>query len=97
MLASSKLSVSDITVDAPVISPPLAGTGANNEVVLATGVATKSPNDGVVLVDAKEDGVEQTIPSLSSPEDPDRIKLEKAATKAQSAFRGYAVFPNNSG
>ncbi|KAF3431422.1 hypothetical protein FNV43_RR26153 [Rhamnella rubrinervis] len=91
ILASTKLTVSDITVDAPVISPPLVGIGANTEVVLETGVAAKSPNDGVVLVDAKEDGVEQAITSLSSPEDPDRIKLEKAATKAQSAFRGYAA------
>lgn len=63
---------------------------------LETAVIAKSPNDGVVLVDVKEDGVVQAITNLSSLEDPDSIKLGKAATKAQAAFRGYVVFSNNS-
>ncbi|XP_015894927.3 protein IQ-DOMAIN 29 [Ziziphus jujuba] len=89
--AFSKLSVSDITVDAPSIAPPLIGTVADNKGELDNGVAAKLPNNGPVLSDAKEDGKEQAIISSASTEDPDQIKLEKAATKAQAAFRGYVA------
>lgn len=78
-------------MDAPSIAPPLVGTDANNKVELDIGVAAKLPNNETVLSDAKEDSEEQAIISSASTEDPEKIKLEKAVTKAQAAFRGYVV------
>lgn len=84
---SSKLSVSELTVSPPLISPPLVGTGVSNEVDSEIRVA-ELRNDSIVPSLAKEDGQTQAISSSGS-QDLQRIKREEAATKAQSAYRGY--------
>ena len=91
-LVSSKLSASDVTSDAPIISAPIVGTITGNEIVSDKGVASKLQSDEGVLLDVKEDGsTTLAVICSTSPEDPERIRLEQAATKAQAAFRGYAV------
>ena len=87
--------MSDVNADSPIISPPLVGTVAGNEVGSENEVAAKLENDEVILPDVKENGSTQAA-ILKSPEDAERIRLEQAATKAQAAFRGYAVFLGNS-
>ncbi|XP_062111663.1 protein IQ-DOMAIN 29 [Humulus lupulus] len=90
-LVSSKLSVTDVNVAAPVISSPLVGTIAGNEVGSENEVAAKLQNDEAIIMNVKEDGSTEATVCSESPEDAEKIKLEKAATKAQAAFRGYAA------
>lgn len=91
-LVASKLSGSDVTSDAPIISAPIVGTITGNEIVSDKGVASKLQSDEGVLSDVKEDGsTTLAVICSTSPEDPVRIRLEQAATKAQAAFRGYAA------
>ncbi|KAM5567142.1 hypothetical protein ABKV19_015317 [Rosa sericea] len=88
-VVSSKLSVPELTVSAPVISPPLVGTVVSN-VDSEIRAAVEIPNDDITLSSAKEDGQTQAISSSGS-QDLQRIKREEAATKAQSAYRGYVA------
>ncbi|PON67515.1 IQ motif, EF-hand binding site [Parasponia andersonii] len=90
-LVSSKLFVSDVNADTPIISPPLVGSIAGNEVGSENEVAAKLQNDAAIILDVKEAGSTQAAICLESPEDPERTRLEQAATKAQAAFRGYAA------
>ncbi|XP_061992329.1 protein IQ-DOMAIN 29 [Rosa rugosa] len=88
-VVSSKLSVPELTVSAPVISPPLVGTVVSN-VDSEIRAAVEIPNDNITLSSAKEDGQTQAISSSGS-QDLQRINREEAATKAQSAYRGYVA------
>lgn len=92
-MLSSNLSVSELTVSPPLISPPLVGTGVSNEVDSEIRVA-ELRNDSIVPSLAKEDGQTQAISSSGS-QDLQRIKREEAATKAQSAYRGYLVLSSH--
>ncbi|KAA8533006.1 hypothetical protein F0562_032877 [Nyssa sinensis] len=88
-LVQAKEPVSDLGVHPPLISQPVycsgAGIGENSE----NGVASRLPNDEVVLYSAKQDGDAQKTTNLGSPKDSKRIGLEEAATSVQAAFRGY--------
>ncbi|PRQ40829.1 putative IQ motif, EF-hand binding protein [Rosa chinensis] len=88
-VVSSKLSVPELTVSAPVISPPFVGTVVSN-VDSEIRAAVEIPNDNITLSSAKEDGQTQAISSSGS-QDLQRINREEAATKAQSAYRGYVA------
>ncbi|KAF8399431.1 hypothetical protein HHK36_015296 [Tetracentron sinense] len=77
-------------VDPPLISHPTPGTtdrGGNSE--LENGLASSLPCDGVVLLSVNQNADTQGTTGLRSPNDPERIRQEQAATKAQAAFRGY--------
>ncbi|KAL5553922.1 hypothetical protein UlMin_041323 [Ulmus minor] len=87
---ASKLSVPTISVDAPTISSPVVGKVAVSELSSEAGVAGKLQNDEVVFSGVQEDAT-QAIICPAPPEDPERIRLEQAAVKAQAAFRGYAA------
>lgn len=82
-------------ISPPLVSPPVVGTGASNAVDSEIGVAAKLPNDGIILSSVKEDGQTQAIFSSNSQEDHEIIKQEQAATKAQSAYRGYVVLSSH--
>ncbi|KAJ0094454.1 hypothetical protein Patl1_15837 [Pistacia atlantica] len=86
---SSKVPVSDTLVAPPLISPPTIETGSRIGVDSKQGVAAELPNEGANVLLAKEDGSIQKVIDLGSEKDPDRIRHNQAATKAQSAFRGY--------
>ncbi|CAN6549121.1 unnamed protein product [Malus baccata var. baccata] len=87
-LFSSELTVSAPLISPTLVSPPLIEAVASNEVGSEITVAEKLPNDGVIMSSAKEDG--QALSSTSQ-EDLETIKQEQAATKAQSAYRGYVA------
>lgn len=92
-VVSSKLSVPEFTVSAPVISPPLVATVVSNGVDSEIRAAAEVQNDNITLLSAKEDGQTQAISSSGSQ---DLQKREEAATKAQSAYRGYVVLSSHS-
>ena len=95
LVSSTKLSVSNVTTDAPIVSPPLAGTIAGKDVGSENQAPANLQIDHVVRSDLKEGGSESNQAAICSVtrEDPDRIRLERAAIKAQAAFRGYVVYP----
>ncbi|GMI87384.1 IQ-domain 28 [Hibiscus trionum] len=84
VLVSSKVTVSD-----PSISAPIPVSSAWNEVDSEKGVPAQLPYDGVNIPSPKADGNDVTAGDSGNPEDPDRIKLNQAAATVQSAFRGY--------
>lgn len=92
-LVCAKVPASDLTVDAPLTSLPVPLTTARNGVVSDSekGTASRLPNDGVILSSSKENGDTETIMNSGLSKDPERIRHEQAATKAQAAFRGYLV------
>ncbi|WRX14885.1 IQ motif [Theobroma cacao] len=89
VLVSSKVTVSDLSVDPPSISAPILVTSARNVMESETDIPTKLPNDGGNIPSVKEDGSDNAISNLGNLEDPERIRLDQAAAKAQAAFRGY--------
>ncbi|KAL6186880.1 hypothetical protein ACLB2K_042999 [Fragaria x ananassa] len=87
-VVSSKLYVPEFTVSAPVISPPLVAMVVSNGVDSEIRAAAEVPNDNIALLSAKDDGQTQVISSSGSQ---DLQKREEAATKVQSAYRGYVA------
>lgn len=92
-LVNTKVPASDLTGDAPSTSLPVPLTTARNGEVSASekGRASVLPKDVAILSSSKETGDTETIVNLALSEDPERIRREQAATKAQAAFRGYLV------
>ncbi|OMO58728.1 IQ motif, EF-hand binding site [Corchorus capsularis] len=88
-LVSSKVTVSDLSGDPPTISAPILVTSARSVVEPQKDTPNILPNDGVNVPSAKEDGNDNAIANLGNLEDPERIRLDQAAAKAQAAFRGY--------
>lgn len=88
-LISSKVPVSQPSVAPTVTLPPAIETGARKGPDLEQRATVEVPNAVVDCLSPKEDGSVQTTTNLGSEKDPDRIRLEEAATKAQAAFRGY--------
>ncbi|KAK4841793.1 hypothetical protein QYF36_010618 [Acer negundo] len=88
-LISSKVPVSQPSVAPPLTPPPAMEIGARNGPELEQEVVVEVTNGGVDCLSPKEDGSVQSIINLGSENDPDRIRQEEAATKAQAAFRGY--------
>ncbi|XVF85988.1 hypothetical protein PTKIN_Ptkin17bG0164700 [Pterospermum kingtungense] len=86
VLVSSKVTVSDLSVDPPSISAPIL---VRNEVDSEKGIPTQLPNDGGNVHSSQAGGSDVAISNFGNPEDPDRIRLDQAAAKAQAAFRGY--------
>ncbi|KAM6570905.1 hypothetical protein CsatA_014985 [Cannabis sativa] len=90
-LVSSKLPVPDVNVDAPIISSPLVGPIASNELGSEIEASAKLQNDEAITISAKEDGSTEAANCSESPEDAEKIRLKQAATKAQVAFRVLCI------
>ena len=90
-MVSSKVTVSDLSVDPPSISAPILVSSVRNVVDSEQAIPTQLPNDGVNIPSSKADGNDVAISNFGNPDDPDRIRLDQAAAKAQAAFRGYLV------
>ncbi|XVE91441.1 hypothetical protein REPUB_Repub01dG0010000 [Reevesia pubescens] len=89
VLISSKVTVSDLSVDPPSISAPILVSSDRNVVDSEKGIPTQLPNDGVNIPSSKVDGNDNAMSNFGNPEDPERSRLDQAAAKAQAAFRGY--------
>ncbi|XWS64293.1 hypothetical protein CRYUN_Cryun06bG0173900 [Craigia yunnanensis] len=89
VLVSSKVTVSDLSVDPPSISAPILVSSARNVVDSEKGIPIQLPKDGVNIPSSKVEGNDAAISNFGNPGDPDRIRLDQAAVKAQAAFRGY--------
>ncbi|GLT36965.1 hypothetical protein SLA2020_113090 [Shorea laevis] len=87
-LVSSKVAVSDFSVDPLSIAAPIAETVSRNGVNLED-ISANLPKDGVNAVSIEKDGDHAASSNLCSQEVPEKFRLEEAATKAQAAFRGY--------
>uniref|UniRef100_A0A0D9WJ33 DUF4005 domain-containing protein n=1 Tax=Leersia perrieri TaxID=77586 RepID=A0A0D9WJ33_9ORYZ len=74
----------------PVISEPVLVTPHNTEAVQEVGRGDNSSlQSEVVARDVSQDLEKQNIVVSDEPNDPDRLREEQAAVKAQAAFRGY--------
>ncbi|KAF0924289.1 hypothetical protein E2562_009991 [Oryza meyeriana var. granulata] len=74
----------------PVISEPVLVTPHNNEAVKEVGRGENSSLQGEVVVrDVNQDVEKQNTVVSDASNDPDRLREEQAAVKAQAAFRGY--------
>ncbi|KAG8473264.1 hypothetical protein CXB51_035190 [Gossypium anomalum] len=89
VLVSSKVTVSDLSVDPPSISAPILVNSARNVVDSEKGIPAQLPNDGANIPSPKVDGNDATTGNFGNPENPDRIRLDPAAVTVQAAFRGY--------
>ncbi|KAG4110847.1 hypothetical protein ERO13_D13G072100v2 [Gossypium hirsutum] len=89
VLVSSKVTVSDLSVDPPSISAPILVNSARNVVDSEKGIPAQLPNDGANIPSPKVDGNGATTGNFGNPENPDRIRLDPAAVMVQAAFRGY--------
>ncbi|XVF03385.1 hypothetical protein REPUB_Repub04eG0256700 [Reevesia pubescens] len=87
VLVSPKLTVSDLLVDPPSISAPILVSSARNAV--NSEPPSQLPNDGVNIPSSEVDGNDNAISSFGNLGDPERVRLDQAAVKAQAAFRGY--------
>ena len=83
--------MSDLSVDPPSISAPILVSSARNVVDSEKGIPTQLPKDGVNIPSSNVEENDATISNFGNPEDPDRIRRDQAAVKAQAAFRGYLV------
>ncbi|XP_052157456.1 protein IQ-DOMAIN 31-like [Oryza glaberrima] len=74
----------------PVISEPVLVTPHNNEAVQEVGRGENSSLQGEVVVrDVSQDLEKQNTVVSDASNDPERLREEQAAVKAQAAFRGY--------
>ncbi|KAH1031277.1 hypothetical protein J1N35_043451 [Gossypium stocksii] len=89
VLVSSKVTVSDLSVDPPSISAPILVNSARNVVDSEKGIPAQLPNDGANIPSPKVDGNDATTGNFGNPENPDRIRFDPAAVTVQAAFRGY--------
>lgn len=75
----------------PVASQPDPSIVDRNEVEFENKGAESVSHDGGVLLAASQDTEPQGSIPRDAPCDPEQIRKEQAATKAQAAFRGYLV------
>lgn len=91
-LISANVSVSGGAVDPPLFLKPFCGTSTKENPELEKGEAAEWPTDEVILSSQKNiDDGEQASKNIGSVKDSERMSLEQAAIKAQTAFRGYQV------
>ncbi|KAK8508142.1 hypothetical protein V6N12_025243 [Hibiscus sabdariffa] len=89
VLVSSKVIVSDLSMDPPSISAPIPISSSWTAVDSDKGIPAQLPNDGVNSPSPKMVGDDDTAGDFGNPENPDRIRLDQAAATVQAAFRGY--------
>lgn len=90
-LVSSKVPVSDPTVDTLVISPPISGANDTKGVVSEKEVVSRSSHDRDVFSTGNEEAKAQDVTNLGSQEDLENLRLTEAAVKVQVACRSYLV------
>lgn len=83
--------MSDPIVDSSLISQSTSGVNATEGALSEKGLVIESSNNRVVHSARNEEANAQASDSFGSQDDPQKIKLEQAAIKAQAAFRGYQV------
>ncbi|KAL3511158.1 hypothetical protein ACH5RR_030559 [Cinchona calisaya] len=83
---ASKLAVEPFSVSEP-FPCPIAATSNGPE--SENKDSPRLPSIGLILSSPKQDGDAQTATDLDLPQDSERMRLDQAATKAQTAFRGY--------
>ncbi|KAK8546973.1 hypothetical protein V6N13_099718 [Hibiscus sabdariffa] len=89
VLVSSKVIVSELSMDPPSISAPIPISSSWTAVDSEKGIPAQLPNDGVNTPSPKVVGDDDTAGDFGNPENPDRIRLDQAAATVQAAFRGY--------
>ncbi|KAJ9187524.1 hypothetical protein P3X46_002969 [Hevea brasiliensis] len=89
VLVSSEAPMSDKTVDHSIISQLAPAVGARSGEDSEHGATAKLQNEGFTFPFAQRDENAEENMKLGSEGDPERIRHETAATKAQAAFRGY--------
>ncbi|GMI99907.1 IQ-domain 28 [Hibiscus trionum] len=88
VLVSSKVTLSELFANPPSISAPIPVNSASDFVDSKKGIP-KLPNNGTNIPSSQADGNDNAINIFGKPEDPERIRLDRAAAKAQAAIRGY--------
>lgn len=92
VLVSVKASEADAVVEPPLTSHLIPKTTHNErELELENKEPDNGSESGVMSLPATHIADSQQITPEDVPEDPEKIKMEEAATKAQAAFRGYLV------
>ncbi|XP_039046993.1 protein IQ-DOMAIN 31-like [Hibiscus syriacus] len=85
---ASKVTLSELLADPPSISAPILISASNFE-DSKKGIPTQLPKSGTNSSSSQAVGNDNAISNFGKPEDPERIRLDRAAAKAQAAFRGY--------
>ena len=75
----------------PVISEPVLVSAHNNETVREVAKGENSSVQEVPVTDVSQDLEKQGSVGSDTSNDAERVKEERAAVKAQAAFRGYLV------
>ncbi|XP_010242391.1 PREDICTED: protein IQ-DOMAIN 31 isoform X2 [Nelumbo nucifera] len=86
---AAKAPIADSAVDPPLVSHPAPGTIDRRGGNLEPEKGVVLPHDGDVSLPGSQDKDQERNTGSGGPNDPERIRQEKAATKAQAAFRGY--------
>ncbi|XP_065863090.1 protein IQ-DOMAIN 29-like isoform X2 [Euphorbia lathyris] len=89
LLVASEAPVSGTTTDHSLISQLAPAVGARSVVNREHGEAANAPSEGLASSCAKASENGEGIVNSGVQDDADRIRLQTAATKAQSSFRGY--------
>lgn len=93
ILVPARESEADLSLGSLVTSQPNTGTYGGNEMEKefeSKDAPDLSQNREVVSANDRDMAVQTGTP-IEAPYDPEKIKEEMAATKAQAAFRGYLV------
>lgn len=89
---AADIAISDPSVGLVTLQPTCATIDRNGgHAQPEAAVEPMLPCDGVVLVPENQNADKQGTTESGVPNDPERIRKELAATKAQAAFRGYLV------
>ncbi|KAL5724973.1 IQ-domain [Ranunculus cassubicifolius] len=86
-LVAAKEPTIDFPVDPPSVSQSINGTTIRNIVEEKEHISDFPCDEGGAV--PRTDVDKQGTTTSDTPDDPERIRLEQAATKAQAAFRGY--------
>lgn len=88
---SSEIHVSAPIVDSSLISQLTSGATATKEILSGKGSVSELSNEGVVLPAREEETSAQAVVGFGSQDDPEKIRLNQAATEVQAALRGHQV------
>lgn len=93
VLVSAKASETTTVISHPVASHPTPNTIDTNEGVpkITNNEAANVLHERSISIPGNQDAEVQGSTCQDAPSDPERIREEEAATKAQAAFRGYLV------
>lgn len=92
-MVSAKASEASSVISHPVASHPTPSAIDTNEGVskITNNEAANVSHERSISIPGNQDAEIQGSTCEDAPSDPERIRKEEAATKAQAAFRGYLV------